>query len=252
MLRGELPGVRASPAEGHRTVTGHSAVIAIDGPAASGKSTTALAVAKELGAQHVDSGALYRALTVVYLGELLDPECHAPDQAQVLRAAERRGLTLRPSGGSLVPFLDGEDAEPLLRSPAVNGAVSLVSSWPGIRRWVNARLRDAAASCAGPLVLDGRDIGTVVFPDAPVKVFLTASPEVRARRRRLQRGEAVDPAELASEAAALAARDRRDSERPIAPLRPAGDAVMLDTSDLEFADQVRAIVSLVRRRLPQG
>ena len=228
------------------------AVIAIDGPAASGKSTTALAVAKELGALHLDSGALYRALTVVFLREFVDPECHPPDETQVLGAAERRGLTLRESGGSLVPYLDAVDAEPLLRSPAVNGAVSMVSGWPAIRQWVNARLREAAMTSPGLLVLDGRDIGTVVFPDAPVKVFLTASPEVRARRRLLQRGGSVDPAELAREAAELAERDRKDSERPIAPLRPARDAVMLDTSDLEFADQVREIVSLVRQRLPRG
>ncbi|MGQ0702470.1 MAG: (d)CMP kinase [Gemmatimonadales bacterium] len=227
-------------------------VIAIDGPAASGKSTTGLAVAQELGALHVDSGALYRALTAVFLGEFADLGCHPPDEAQVLRAALRRGLALQQSGGSLVPFLDGSDAEPLLRSPAVNGAVSMVSGWPAIREWVNARLRDAATTHPGLLVLDGRDIGTVVFPDAPVKVFLTATPEVRARRRLLQWGGSLDPSEVAREAAELAERDRRDSERPIAPLRSAADAVILDTSDLTFPEQVGRIVSLVRRRLPEG
>lgn len=224
-------------------------VIAIDGPAASGKSSTAAAVAREIGALHLDSGALYRALTAIYLSEIFDFEAQLPRLEHVLDVAARRGLELKEAGGSLVPFLDGKDAESLLRSPEVNAMVSEVSSWPRIRDWVNARLR-AAAGLARTLVLDGRDIGTVVFPDAPVKVFLTATPEARARRRLLQRGSPAGPAEVAREAARLAERDAKDSSRPIAPLRPAADAVLLDSTGLEFPEQVGEIVRIVRSRLP--
>jgi cytidylate kinase len=218
-------------------------VIAIDGPAASGKSSTAAAVARELGALHLDSGALYRALTAIAGG------LEASDPALLLRAAESRGLELRQAGGALVPFLDDRDAEPLLRSPAVNSLVSEVSAWLPVRAWVNARLRASAAN-AGILVLDGRDIGTAVFPDAPVKIFLTATPEARARRRLLQRGRPADPVELARETALLAERDRRDRARPLAPLRRAEDAVVLDTTELAFEEQVGEIVRVVRSRLP--
>jgi CMP/dCMP kinase len=223
-------------------------VIAIDGPSASGKSTTAAAVARELGALHLDSGALYRALTALAL-ELGHREGRRPGAAAVVGAAEARGLELREAGGSLLPFLDGKDAEPLLRTPQVNALVSEVSAWPPVREWVNARLREAAGATR-LLVLDGRDIGTAVFPAAPLKVFLTATPEARARRRLLQRGGSPTAREVAHEAALLAERDRKDSARPVAPLRRADDAVLLDTSELDFAEQVGEIVRLARSRLP--
>jgi len=217
-------------------------VIAIDGPAASGKSSTAAAVARELGALHLDSGALYRAMTVVYLDAL-------GDETQVVGRAEQRGLELREAGGALVPFLDDGDAEPLLRTPAVNQAVSRVSAWPAVRAWVTARLREAASGNR-PVVFDGRDIGTAVFPDAPVKIFLTATPETRARRRLLQQGLTADAAEIRREAAALVERDRKDSTRPVAPLKRAEDAELLDSTELDFSEAVGEIVRLVRRRLP--
>ena len=219
------------------------AVIAIDGPSASGKSSTAAAVARALGAVHLDSGALYRALTTIAL-EQTDRSPTA-----ILRAAAARGLMLRPGGGDLVPFLDDQDAEPRIRTPEVTALVSEVSAMPAIREWVNLRLREAAEG-KGILVLDGRDIGTAVFPDAPVKVFLTATPEARARRRLVQRGERADSEQVAVEAAALAERDRLDSTRAVAPLRKADDAVVIDTTALSFDEQVGAIVRLVRRRFP--
>ncbi|HEV8197316.1 MAG TPA: (d)CMP kinase [Gemmatimonadales bacterium] len=217
-------------------------VIAIDGPSASGKSSTAAAVARAIGAVHLDSGALYRGLTVLAL-DLADRSVPA-----IIRAADQRGLELRRVAGDLVPFLDGRDAEPRIRTPEVTALVSEVSAQAPLREWVNARLRSAVQG-AQPVVMDGRDIGTAVFPDARLKVFLTASPEARARRRLIQRGEAPDPARLEAEAARLAERDHLDSTRAIAPLRRAADAVLLDTSDMSFERQVGAIVRLIRTTL---
>ncbi len=222
--------------------TARPTVIAIDGPAASGKSSTAAAVARELGALHLDSGALYRAMTVVYLED-------GGDESQVVRRAEQRSLELREAGGALVPFLDARDAEPLLRSNAVNQAVSTVHAWPPVREWVTTRLREAAAG-SRPIVLDGRDIGTAVFPDAAAKIFLTATPEARARRRLLQQGLTAEPDAIAREAAALAERDRKDSTRPVAPLERAEDAELVDSTELDFSEAVGEIVRLVRRSLP--
>jgi len=220
----------------------HPPVIAIDGPSASGKSSTAAAVARAIGAVHLDSGALYRGLTAVAL-DLAD---RSP--ASIIRAADQRGLELRQVAGELVPFLDGRDAEPRIRTPDVTAMVSDVSAVAPLRDWVNARLRRAVHGLR-PVVMDGRDIGTAVFPDAPVKVFLTASPETRARRRLIQRGEAPDRSRLAGEAARLAERDRLDSHRAVAPLRQAEDAVLIDSTGLAFEEQVGTIVRLIKDRL---
>jgi cytidylate kinase len=222
-------------------------VVAIDGPAASGKSSTAAAVARRLGLLHVDSGALYRGVTRVALD--LGPSA-AP--REILRAAEERGLTLRPGRTGAELVLDGRPAEDRIRSAEVTASVSAVSALPEVREWVNVRLR----GLAGPgrvLVLDGRDIGTAVFPDAAVKVFLVAAPEVRAGRRLRQRGEAVTPEQVATEADRIARRDQADASREVAPLKPAPDAVRLDTSALSFGEQVDRIVALVRQAgLPEG
>lgn len=199
-------------------------------------------MARAIGAVHLDSGALYRALTAV-AADLPERTADA-----VVRVAEARDLELREVGGELVPFLDGRDAEHLLRTPEVTALVSEVSALSGVRDWVNARLRGAARSDR-PVVIDGRDIGTVVFPRAPVKIFLTATPEARARRRLLQRGEEPDPARVRREAARLTERDRLDSTRPVAPLSAASDAVVLDTTDLDFDEQIGRIVRVVRERI---
>jgi len=217
-------------------------VIAIDGPSASGKSSTAAAVARAIGAVHLDSGALYRGLTAVAL-DLTDRLPSA-----IIRDAERRGLELRQVAGELVPFLDGRDAEPRIRTAEVTAMVSEISALAALRDWVNAHLRSAVQG-ARPVVMDGRDIGTAVFPEAQVKVYLTASPETRARRRLIQRGEAPDQSRLAAEAARLAARDRLDSDRVVAPLRRAEDAVLLDTTGMGFEEQVGSIVRLIKDRL---
>jgi len=216
-------------------------VIAIDGPAASGKSSTGARVARRLGWVHLDSGALYRGLTRVALdlGTLADARA-------ILAAATRRGLGLARRGEEVVTVLDGRETEALIRTPEVTAAVSEVSALPALREWATERFRDAARGGTA-LVLDGRDIGTAVFPDAPLKVYLTATAEARARRRLRQAGRPEDPDAVSREAAALAARDRADSARPVAPLVRAPDAIEVDTTGLTLAEQVDRIVALAHR-----
>ncbi len=218
-------------------------VVAIDGPAASGKSSTARAVARALGWHHLDSGALYRALTRVALDAGLVPE--RLDVPKLLHAAERRGLGLRPEGEDFIPMLDEQPAEALIRTPEVTAAVSAVSAVPEVRDWVNARMR-ALADSGVPVVVDGRDIGSVVFPEARLKIFLTAKSLVRAMRRLAQQGQAPTDAEIYAEAERLRARDKADASRPVAPLVIPDDATELDTSKMTFAEQVAGIASLAR------
>src|SRR5262245_15871657 len=226
-------------------------VVAIDGPAASGKSTTARAVAEALGFAHLDSGSLYRGVTLVGIREATRRHQAGADPLEVvgaeaiLRAAEDRGLMLQPDGIGFTAYLEGEPVDAEIRGAEVTARVSAVSAVPVIREWVNTRLR-AMVRAGRDVVVDGRDIGTIVFPDADLKIFLTASPEARAERRITQRGHDMDPQRLEAEAAALAARDHADSTRPVAPLRRAEDAVDLDTTALQFGDQVRTIVDLAR------
>ena len=226
-----------------------SRVIAIDGPAASGKSSTARAVAQALGFAHLDSGALYRGVTLVALREAarqgLSEEESLAELDVVLRHAEDRGLKLLPDGAGFATYLEGEPVDLAIRSWEVTSHVSAVSAIPVIREWVNSYLRSIVRA-GSDVVIDGRDIGTVVFPDADLKVFLTASAEARAGRRITQRGKAVDPERLRSETEALAARDHADSTRVVAPLRKAPDAVELDTTALSFDQQVAGIVTLAR------
>jgi cytidylate kinase len=226
-------------------------VVAIDGPSASGKSSTARAVAEAIGFAHLDSGSLYRGVTLVGLREAARRGRTGEDPLQVvgaeaiLRAAEDRGLMLQPDGAGFAAYLEGEPVDAEIRGAEVTARVSAVSAVPVIREWINARLR-AMVRAGRDVVVDGRDIGTVVFPDAELKIFLTASPETRAGRRISQRGAPVNPGGVEEEAAALAARDLADSSRAVAPLKAAPDAVPLDTTAMAFADQVRFIVELAR------
>jgi cytidylate kinase len=224
-----------------------SHIIAIDGPAASGKSTTARTVARRLGFAHLDSGALYRGVTLVAIRDLGAAPGDALDANQLLRSAERRGLRLLFDGTGYAPYLGGEPVDEAVRTPDVTALVSPVSALPEVREWVNQQLR-ALAGAGQSVVVDGRDIGTVVFPDATLKVYLTASPATRAERRLRQRGQEVDPAELRRETAALAARDEADSRRAVAPLRMARDAIAVDGTSLDFDQQVARIVALARER----
>lgn len=230
-----------------------SHVIAIDGPSASGKSSTARAVARALGFVHLDSGALYRGVTLVALREMerrglppADPLA-AIGAETILRLAEERGLMLVPDGPGFAVYLEGEPVDSAIRREDVTANVSPVSAVPVIREWVNSHLR-ALVRAGTDVVVDGRDIGTVVFPDADLKVFLTAEPEARARRRLVQTGSGPTPERLATETAALAARDRADSTRSVAPLRRAEDALDLDTTNLSFEEQVAWIVKKAGER----
>jgi cytidylate kinase len=228
-------------------------VVAIDGPAASGKSSTARAVAEALGFQHLDSGALYRGVTLVALdlvrgrGRSAADPLDVVDPETILRSAEDRGLMLQPDGHGFSAYYAGEPVDASIRSAEVTARVSAVSAVPVIREWINARLR-AMVRAGMDVVVDGRDIGTVVFPDADLKIFLTATPQTRATRRLAQQGSTADAAGVAQEAERLAARDRADSTRAIAPLARANDAIELDTTELNFPEQVARIVALARSR----
>ena len=232
-------------------------VIAIDGPAASGKSSTAGKVAERLGWAHLDSGALYRALTLAALDNFRGTGSGMQDAwsgQQIVSLAEELPVRLVLVGNAFRPEVAGVDVEAAIREERVTGQVSAIAAIPGVRTWVNTQQRRAVeglkAGGGSGVVVDGRDIGTVVFPEAPLKIFLTATPDERARRRISQRGEAVDVEVVRRESEALAARDAADSTRPIAPLKPASDAVLLDTTTLTLEQQVTRVVELARGLFP--
>jgi cytidylate kinase len=208
-------------------------VIAIDGPAGAGKSTVARGVAAALGITYLDSGAMYRCVALATLHAGLDPGA----EASVTAVAERLQIGFE---GERV-LLDDEDVTEAIRDSDVTAAASLVSVHPGVRAAMVARQRELIESA--PYVAEGRDIGTVVSPDAPLKVFLTATEEERARRRAAQTGERLE-AVLAGQRE----RDARDRGREHGALRPAEDSVELDTTGLDVAEVVARVVDLARKR----
>lgn len=216
-------------------------VVAIDGPAASGKSTTGRRVAERLGFCHLNSGLIYRAITWVALRREWDED--APGFGE--RVA---GLALEWTGGApaLDVIVEGERPGPALHAPEVSARVSAIAQRAEVRERALHLLRAAAERY--DVVCDGRDIGTVVFPNAPLKVFLVASAEERARRRLLDHGDRPDPERIAREAERLRRRDETDASRELAPLRKAPDAVELDTTGLTLEEAVERVVELARRR----
>lgn len=207
-------------------------VITLDGPAASGKGTVAELVARELGFHYLDSGALYRIATLAALKAGVDPA-----DSEGLTAVEEKLSPVFENGRIL---LEGEDVTLAIRSEEVSRATSKVAVVPGVRRALFDLQRRAAR--APGLVADGRDMGTVVFPEAPLKVFLTASARVRAERRYKQltaRGETADLDLLTKD---LEERDRRDRERAEAPLKPAADARLLDTTEMGIEEAVKKVL----------
>jgi cytidylate kinase len=222
-------------------------VIAIDGPAGSGKSSTARAVARTLGFAHLDSGALYRAVT---LGAL---DANVPEAAGAL-VGLAKSLPVRLSlvGDVFRPEVAGVEVSRAIREGRVTARVSQVAAMPQVRDWVNGELRAAAALHPRGVVVDGRDIGTVVFPHAQLKIFLTATAEERAKRRVLQTGSQADAHGLQQAQSDLDRRDQADSGRAVAPLRSAADAIVLDTTTMGFDEQVDHIVELSRKVLEIG
>lgn len=218
-------------------------VVTVDGPAGSGKSTTAREVARRMGFRHLDSGALYRALTFAVLESGTPPEAWTHLTREQIEAFEVKAL---PTSSGFDVSVGGRVLlGPEVRGEAVTANVSQLSRLPAVRAALLGIQR--AAGREGHLVADGRDMGTVVFPDADVKVFLVAEIHERARRRLLERGVAEpSDGEIRTEAAAIAQRDQRDSTRPESPLRRPDGAVVIDTTHLTVDEQVEAIVALVR------
>jgi cytidylate kinase len=210
--------------------------VAIDGPAAAGKSTVARAVAGALGWSYLDTGALYRGVALAALDRGSDPS-DGP-------AVERLARTVSLESDGEVVLLDGRDVTRRIRDSDVTAAVSTVSAHAGVRRALLERQRDAARR--GDVVMEGRDIGSAVIPEAAVKVFLDASLEERARRRARQLGLSADPERLRELAAGLADRDRADSSRAASPLVRSPGAVVIDSTDMDVDAVVGAIVRLVR------
>jgi cytidylate kinase len=216
-------------------------VVAVDGPVGSGKSTVARRAAERLGFVYLDTGAMYRAVGLLASEAGVD----LSDESLVLPIA--RGARLRFDGQGRL-WAGDRDVSGLIRSLEMGAAASVVSALPGVRRLLVERQRELGAGA--DIVMEGRDIGTNVFPDAEVKVFLTARPEVRAARRAAElraKGEDVDDAEVLE---AVLERDQRDSEREVAPLRRAADAVEVDTSGLTLDEVVETVVAVVEEKVP--
>lgn len=214
-------------------------IIAIDGPSGAGKGTVAREVAARLGYRHIDTGAMYRALAWRALREGLD----LANEGAVAALGDRAAFDLE--AGRIA--IDGHDVKAAIRTPEMDKAAAAVARHPGVRRALVTRQRGFGEG--GGVVMEGRDIGTVVFPDADVKIYLDASPEERARRR------AADPAhtssttsQLSEVATALAERDKSDSTRAASPLSVAADAVVIDTTGVPAADVIDRVLALVRSR----
>lgn len=238
--------------------------IAIDGPAGAGKSTIASAVSKCLGYTNLESGAMYRALGL----KALETGVALEDEPALHALCEHSHIDLEPTPNGNRVLLDGRDITTLIRTPEISDAASRVSVHPSVRRWMVNRQREMGAH--GGVVMEGRDIGTAVFPHAEVKIFLEANPNVRAERRLLQNsgkgssspngstGSNPQPAvsstreSVAAVAEELRKRDERDRTRAASPLEPAPDAVIVDTSNLSIDQVVDHVLEVVKSRLDKA
>jgi len=220
--------------------TGFRGQVTLDGPSGTGKRSVARAVAHRLGAAYLDTGAMYRAATVAVLDARVDPE----DADAVAEVVAGTRIEVGTAADAEVVRVDGVDVAVRIRSAEVTRAVSAVSAVPAVRRQLVEQQRALVAG-TDAVVVEGRDIGTVVLPDATVKIYLTAAPEARAERRALQLG-LTTPDEVAELAADLRRRDEYDSSRADSPLRPAADAVIVDSTDLVQEQTVERVVGLAR------
>ena len=226
-------------------------IITVDGYSSCGKSTFAKAIAAELGYLYIDSGAMYRAVTLYCLRQGL-VERGAADIKGVIRALPHIQISFRPDGetGYFETLLNGEPVERELRDRAVSDNVSAVSTIAEVRSKLVELQRGMGTG--GGIVMDGRDIGTVVFPDAELKIFMTATPEVRAKRRYLELLGKGLPADLEAVVKNINERDRIDSSRDVSPLRQADDAVVLDNSDMTPAEQMKWFRELYKERINES
>ncbi len=218
-------------------------IVAVDGPAGSGKSTTARQLAQKLGYLYLDTGAMYRAFTLKVLREKIDPD----DWEALEKFASQTEIKLLPDASGIRVYLDGEDVTDLIRTPEIDRIISQVSRVKAVRERMVALQRKIGKN--GGVVAEGRDIGTVVFPNADVKVFLVASPQERARRRlnELQaKGVTISLDEVLAD---IQRRDKIDSTRKISPLKKAGDAIEVDTTNLSIDEQVEKIYRVIQKFL---
>ena len=217
--------------------------IAIDGPSGAGKSTLAKRLAKELGYIYVDTGAMYRSIGLYALRQGVDPK--NVDAVQALLPDIQ--LDIRLQDGSQHVYLNGEDVSTDIRAEAVGMAASAVSAHPAVRAFLLDTQRNLAKG--QNILMDGRDIGTVVLPNATVKIFLTASPEARAERRRKELEEKGQPADFATVLADIQQRDYQDTHRAVAPLKQAQDAVLVDSSDIDFEQTFALLKKTILERI---
>jgi cytidylate kinase len=220
--------------------------VTLDGPSGTGKSTVARGVAARLGAAYLDTGAMYRAATVA----VLDAGVSLDDKIAVARAVTEARIEVGTDAGTEVVMVDGVDVAERIRGAEVTRAVSPVSAVPAVRRHLVGQQRSLVSE-AGAVVVEGRDIGTVVLPDATLKIYLTAAPEVRAQRRAGQLG-VTDPDKIAALAQDLRRRDEYDSRRADSPLRPADDAVVVDSTDLDQQGVIERILELAASAVGVG
>lgn len=219
----------------------HPISVAIDGPSGAGKSTLARRLATTLRFLYVDTGAIYRTIAYYTFANHLDPA----DEAAVLAALPNIRIELRHDAEGLQRMiLNGEDVTDAIRLPQISQYASVVSAYPGVRAFLLEMQRDFARK--GSVIMDGRDIGTVVLPQADVKIFLTASPEARARRRCLELEQRGTPEPFDQVLSEIQQRDWDDSHRETAPLRQAEDAVVVDTTELNFEESLAALLTVVR------
>jgi len=229
----------SDPSRPSRAARARPFVVAIDGPAGAGKSTVARGVARALHFAHVDTGAMYRAVTAKALHEGIDPS----DGPALTTLAEHTAIEFGPEG----LLVDGHTVGREIRTPRVNRSVSAVSAHPGVRSELVRHQREILSK--GNAVAEGRDIGTVVWPEAPVKIFLTASIDERARRRHQEMSDGGEDVHLPTLKEEIERRDRSDSSRQVSPLVPADDAVVLDTSTMSPHEVVEEVLTLVRERM---
>lgn len=218
--------------------------VAIDGPAGAGKSSVAKAVGKQFGLLYVDTGALYRTVGLAALRKGVNASSKAEVEALLKEISVE--MDFSEDGGQVV-LLNGEDVSGLIRTPQVSMAASDISALPVVRKYLLGLQRDIAKT--KNVIMDGRDIGTVVLPQAQVKIFLTASPESRAQRRYKELAEKGEKTTVKDVLRDVIKRDYNDTNRKAAPLRPAEDSILVDTTNLDFEGSVEAVAKIIRERI---